>query len=240
MAISVKVGTFTERASESSSPVPYPSGLAAGDLLVLMSSTTSAVGENVVPSGWTQQVSLFGMKGGVAAVPYLSIMTKVSDGTETGTITITHANNSVSAWQMLAFSGVNTSVSFSPVTAVLDGTPGKNSIAVASQTTASGQAMVYASALSWTTATATPPSGFTETGDRTTGTRPFSCGYNLTPSTPSSGTITTTFSGIGNPISATLLLSPAGAGVTEVWKRWNGTAWADTATIKRWNGTAWV
>lgn len=232
------VGTFTERTAEATTAVPYPASVAAGDLLVLVGSCNHASTATTLPSGWTQQAMAYGDNGGTAAVPNLFVATKIAAGSEGGTsLNVTHANT-VSSWQILAASGVDQTTPLDIAAAITIPSAGGSTVTIPSQTVVTtGAALVYLATLSGSSSTATPPSGFTETGDRSTGTRPLTTGYKLGVSAGATGTVVVTFSGTGNLIGVLLVLRPA---VTDTGIRiWNGSSWV-TATRVMWSGSAWI
>jgi len=124
----------------------------------------------------------------------------------------------------------------------VDGTAGGTPITAASlqhiEDGLAAAALVYAATVSGSSSTATPPAGFTEAGDRSTGTRPLTLGYKLGVPAGASGSVGVTFTGSGNLIGALLVVRPSGAADTGI-KIWAGTAWAP-ASVKRWTGTAWA
>ena len=91
--------------------------------------------------------------------------------------------------------------------------------------------------LSGTTGTVTPPTGFTESGDRSTGTRPLATAYKLGQSAGATGSVVVTYSGSGNTIAAMLVLRPAAP--PSGWKLYTGSAWVG-AQVLTYNGSAWV
>lgn len=231
-------GTYTERTAESSTAVPYPATVAAGDIAVLVGSVNNSATLTTNPSGWTQQASTFAVASAAPALPNLYVGTRVCSGSEGGTtVSVTHANN-ISAWQILTFSGVDTTTPLDIAAAIVTPDGGASTVTIPSQTIiTAGAALVYAATVSGSSSTATPPSGFTESGDRGSGTRPLTTGYKLGASAGASGAVAVTFSGSGNLIGVLLALRPA---ATDTGVRiWTGAAWAP-AGIKRWSGSAWT
>ena len=231
-------GTFTERTAEGTTAVPYPGTVNAGDLLILAGSCNNSTTLTTNPSGWTQQVSTFASNAGADAVPSLFVATKVAAGTEGGTsLTVTHSNV-VSSWQIVAFPGVSTATPLDIAPALVVGTVGASTVTIPTQTVVTaGSALYVVATLSGTTGTVTPPTGFTESGDRSTGTRPLATSYKLGQAAGATGSAVVTYSGSGNTIGAMLVLRPSG--VASGWKLFNGSAWVD-AQVLTYNGSAWV
>lgn len=99
---------FLQGTAGTSWAIPYPSGIAAGDLLVLHVVTNG--GGATDPSGWTiiyDEATLANPKGG--------LWIKVATGSESGTLTFT-TSSTTGAAQMFRYTGVDT-------TTPLDGTP---------------------------------------------------------------------------------------------------------------------
>lgn len=232
-------GTFTERSAEATTAVPYPATVAAGDLAILVGSANNATVLTTNPSGWTQDVSTAAVAAAAAAVPNLYVGHRICAGTEGGTtVTVTHANN-ISSWQIITLAGVDAATPLDIAAAVVTPDGGASTVTIPSQTVVTaGAALVYAATVSGSSSTATPPAGFTEAGDRSTGTRPLTLGYKLGVPAGASGSVGVTFTGSGNLIGALLVVRPSGAADTGI-KIWAGTAWVP-ASVKRWTGTAWA
>jgi hypothetical protein len=198
-------GTFTERTAETSTAVPFPASVASGHVAVLKGSVFNLNQVTSLGGAWTD-VAQFSATGNTAT-PDIYVALKVTDGTEGGTsVTVTH-NNNVSAWQILVYSGVDTANPQDVAATAWDSTG--DPVFPAQTIVTSGAAQDYSATNATTTNTATPPSGFTETGDLSSGTRPFTSGYKLGLATGSSGTVTVDFSGTGRSIGVLLALRPA-------------------------------
>lgn len=229
-------GALERTSAESTTNLPYPTGLAANDVLVVAGAVTNAAADSPLGSPWTADANTSATGG--TAIPALKVEHKVASGSETGNLAIPHHNN-ISAWKMLAFRGVD-------VTQVLDVSPSllntgsSNSMVLPSITTVTdGCMLVYVGALSGSSATASPPDGtWTEVADLSAGTRPFTMGYKLQTAKGATGTVTIAWSGSGNKVGMLLALRPLVAATK--MKMWNGSAWVTLTKSKRWNGSAFV
>lgn len=106
MAIGAPVaGTLAENATAATStPVPYPAGISAGDLLLMWVAVSVATAPNL-PAGWTSIVS--GSSGTGSQSPAARWYYKIATGSETGNQTVTHSN-ATSRGLMWRISGVDT------------------------------------------------------------------------------------------------------------------------------------
>lgn len=105
----VTQGSIAYSAANGTSISPaYPSGISAGDLLVLiigMKPTTTTGGSVTTPSGWTHIISITGAggyssQGADTGNTNLFTYYKVASGSESGTLTVTISGNNVSWAQM--------------------------------------------------------------------------------------------------------------------------------------------
>lgn len=84
--------------------VPYPSTVSAGDLLVLHCGARNTGDTFSTPSGWSlldDQNNTFAMRS--------YVFTKIADGSETGSLSVTHAGGNLAAARMYRFTGVASS-----------------------------------------------------------------------------------------------------------------------------------
>jgi hypothetical protein len=215
----VGAGTFTE--STSANPtVPYPSGLQANDVLVLLFGVNNAT----VPSTQTGFTTVVAHSStGDTLLPALYMGIKFATGAESGSFTTTIAGTAARSLQMLAFRGVDL-VNPQDVTAsTLDKTQttDANFDIPGVTTTQAGTALVYAAIQNAATGGMTPPTNpaaFTEDGDRSTG-RNFSTGHLLWSGSGSTGTVTVVGNGSTRGYAGLLVLRPAatGAGDYGLW-----------------------
>lgn len=217
------VGTYTERSAETSTNVPYPTTVNAGDMLYMLaainSTSTTAI---TLPTGWTQ-LDQHVTAGGVG--PDVFVARMVAAGTEGGTtVAVAHVSQP-SNWQIVGFSGVDTT------------TP--EDVAVSSQATNSasltqtipgvttvtaGTTLLYVAALNSTTGNATPATGFTETGDRVSGSRAMEVAYQQGVSAGATGNVVITWTVSAKSVGVLVAIRPV------VSASYTGTA-APTLTI---------
>lgn len=224
------VGTVTERPSEATTAVPYPTVVGVGDCLVLWGSlNSSSPTSTTLPAGWTQVVQATNTGGTVAPSIFVAIRPNAA-GTEGGTsLTVTHGN-SVSIWQILSFPGVDTTTPQDVAASTSDTTTGSTSITTPGVTVATtGAALVYVVAAGGTATTATPPTGYTETGDRSTGSRFAECSYRLGAATGATGSVTATASVSAKSLGVLLALRPATAAVKQ-GSATGSSSWLGSAT----------
>jgi len=208
----VAAGTFTEKASGAPISVPYPAGLAANDVLVLIMGGNSAtvIGTQ---TGYTTDKS--NASTGDTLVPDLYIGHKFATGSESGTFSAT-SGAGAGFGQILAFRGVD-------LTTPIDTTPGFGDktltntpnlpIASAMTTTTPGVALVYGAVQNAATGPMTEPSvpaAFTETGDRVAQ-RNASTGYLIWSGSGSTGIISVTGNGNSRGLVTVIALRPAAA-----------------------------
>lgn len=104
------VGTYPTSLSQSGSTsmaVPYPSGIVAGDALILCAANSAPDPWNT-PAGWTLKEfadSVPASGGDLAAY----VWTKTATGSESGTLTVTHTANSIISGCIIRYSGVGVS-----------------------------------------------------------------------------------------------------------------------------------
>lgn len=94
-------------AGTTSLSVPYPAGLSSGNLLVLAIANKYPANAPSVPSGWTQLAQGSGGAGTAGADSgqvYSTVMYKVSDGTETGSLSVTLTSSNTCLGRMFAYS----------------------------------------------------------------------------------------------------------------------------------------
>jgi hypothetical protein len=89
------VGTAVETASSTTINVPYPSGIAAGELLVCIIGTRN--GGTTSASGWSDVPSGFGLAVSTGA----RALTKIATGSESGSLTVTKSTAGIMAGVML-------------------------------------------------------------------------------------------------------------------------------------------
>ncbi len=104
MAISY-VGAGATAAGTTGINIPYPTGLIAGDMLIIMVANKYPNNGPATPAGWTQ-VGQHSAGSGVAGADsgscYVTIICKESDGTETGNRSVTVASGNSSIGKMIA------------------------------------------------------------------------------------------------------------------------------------------
>lgn len=204
------IGTFLERTAEASSDVPYPNTVTKGDLLVVIGSAKTATNPGITtPTGWTQQVNVG--DNAYTQTPMLWVATRWASGNEGGILlTVTHVSV-VSAWQMLAFTGVDPASPFDITVATVDLAAATTTIFPTSTVLTDGVAGVQAIAQNATASNATPPTGWTETGDRVSGTAALEVAYKLGFPTGATGSLSSSWgASSARSIGALLMLRPSG------------------------------
>jgi hypothetical protein len=167
-----QAGTWTAANAGSPTNVPYPATVAANDYLILAASvqTPAGVGSITTPAGWTLvSPPGFLVSNAGTGTPGLAVYTKLAAGTEGGTnLSVAYTSGTPNfAAQILGFAGVNTGTPQDVAATSVDGAA-LTTCTIPGQTIATaGATQVAVSASNSTTATATPPTGFTETGDTT-------------------------------------------------------------------------
>lgn len=200
-------GAYTERPAETSTSVPYPATVNLGDFIVLKGATSAtATGSVTLPSGFTLGVDL--ANSGIP--PNLFVAYKYADGTEGGTnLTVAHISTA-SSWELTAYAGVDQTTPLDVAIGTVAMASASTSMVLPSVTVATnGAALIAVGAHNSTTATATPPSGFTETGDRISGSRSFESSYKLNNAAGASGTKTILWSVSARGVGALIALRPA-------------------------------
>lgn len=110
-----------ESASGTSVIIPYPAGVAAGELLLACVTDSASTATNSPPSGWTTALA----QNGPTTAPSTVVYYRVADGTETGSATFpTSGTAGRITGTMQRWSGVDT-------TTPLDATPVGNNSAIA-------------------------------------------------------------------------------------------------------------
>lgn len=205
MSVTYVASGAVANSSTTTIAVPYPAGLAAGDILLLQrSDANSTNGIPATPSGWTaitadQQVGTYA--GG--------IFLKVATGSESGSLSLTSSNTSAI---MHAFRGADNTTPQDVAAYIVTMTVGAASVVLSSITAATAGALPV-----WLGSTNIQPRTFTSTGteifDGGTQTSGFAY-YDTAVGAPGAiGSRTVTFAG-GNAraIAALILLRPASGG----------------------------
>jgi hypothetical protein len=101
--------------NSTSHTVTLPTGIAAGDLLVILfvSDGSSTISVTSPASGWT--ATTIGFANGTTA--RLSLLERIADGAEASTITVTTSANQMSAWTGYRITGTDTSQAIDVATA---------------------------------------------------------------------------------------------------------------------------
>jgi hypothetical protein len=246
------VGTFTEFSSSSSNAVPCPSVVGAGDCLVLFHTTklagtvvTSIDGNAVTGTAPNQTAGPWTVyqfspnSSGTAPSLCIAVKPNVS-GTEDGTTIAVAHTTGVSSAQILAFSGVDHTTPLDTAPSVVDTTP--SSMVIPGLTVVTdGAALIAAGAKNISTVTATPPAGFTETGDRVSGTPSCNFSYKLGAPVGATGSQTITWSS-GSQVEVGYLaaLRPATAAPTETAYILVGGVWTPAQTLIQDGAGGWV
>ncbi|SDI19135.1 DUF6701 domain-containing protein [Propionivibrio dicarboxylicus] len=182
-------GTLTTSGSTSgttSLSVPYPTGITAGDMLVLAVGNKYATGSApVTPSGWTLAIQQSGGidtgTGNDRGQVYSTIFTKQALGTESGNLTVAVTGANTSMARMFRYTKTPGSYWETAVTSGVDNTPGTtwSITAAANPGITAGDIVFVASALNgnqvtnWTQALTTAGvtySAVAERNDTTSGT----------------------------------------------------------------------
>lgn len=201
-------GTYTQASGGGPTNVPYPSSVSAGDVLVLCASlqTPTGVGSITAPSGWT----LVGDLKANASTPDIAMYIKVAAGTEGGTnLSVAYTSSTPAfAAQILAFSGVDNTTPQDVAATTVDGAALTTCTIPGQTIVTAGAAQVAISANNTTNSTATPPTGFTETGDQTGTVRSFEVSYILGLSAGATGSRVVTWSASARTVGILLALRP--------------------------------
>ena len=211
----VSAGTLVARSGVSTDTfdIPYPSGLAAGDIIVMWFSDGGTTISPDPQTGWTTEANIQNS----SAPDNLWLGWKVSTGSESGNFTASTNITGTGVAQMLAFRGVDatTPIDVATKTRNSDGA-GTSSTPIPSMTTTkTGVCLVYAGAQNSTSNTATPPSSpaaFTETADgigAAPAGRSGTMGYLIWSGSGATGTVTIGWSGTGRSTGALMALRPA-------------------------------
>lgn len=207
MAIEVYAGTVAiNTVAGTTLNVPYPTtapgGIVSTDLLVVgfSVSTTTAQG---VPAGYTSEANFVS-----TVLPTVTLARKVAAGGESGNLAVT-TTSQVSLGQMLLLRNVDLTTPNDVATVTRDQATASGTINLTATTgmttTRPGVCLVYFAGQNATANTASPPTApatFTETAERTSGTRTATMGYLLWSSFGSVGSPTITWSGSARSIGA--------------------------------------
>lgn len=204
------VGTVLEDTTATiNSLLAYPPVIHPGDALVACMVSSSASGNVFTrPTGWSQ-VDQFASTGSTVQ-PSIGVWTKVADGSETGTLQINHGSNTCSGL-IAAFPGVDPRQLEDVTHTTVDQTSNTNSSILPGVTVLTpGAAAIAVGSYQSTTATGSPPAGFTEIGDRTqVNARTWECSYLLGLPNGATGNVTIGWSSsAGRSIGILLVLRP--------------------------------
>ena len=205
------LGTATERTAEASTSVPFPATVPPGAAAVLMGSVFS-ITATTNPAGWLQQANF--SAGANTVTPGIFATIKRCDGTEGGTSQAVTHGNVVSMWQILVLPGVDPDNLLNVATVTEDGGTGNISTSTLPSMTLTkgGITLVYCAAHSGTAANSTPPTGFTETADRSTGTRDFTVAYRQDVPAGATGTVANLWTTAARTVGVMLAFQPAAQG----------------------------
>lgn len=145
----------SNEASSTAVDLTYPTTVNSGELLVAVVAYNTGT-FTVAPTGWTLRVG-----GGTAGGIRIALFTKVSDGTETGTVTFTKTTGgaSVIGGVMFRMTGCNTTA---PMSGAAQGNTSSTNMASASQTVRGYKKKGLWAGASAQNQTITMPSGFSE------------------------------------------------------------------------------
>lgn len=199
-----------ERPAETTSNVPYPASGITNHHYALLFGSVNNIGLMTDPGGWTKLKSASAT--GNTALPDFAVYGKVMAGTENGGSQAVVHNNNISIWQILCFDGVDLTTPIDVASDFKD-LAATGAAAHSSMTlTKAGCTLVEFAALSGSTSTSTPLTGWTETLDRSTGTRNATIAYKQGLAAGATGALTpVTFSGSGNLLGLLVALRPAAA-----------------------------
>lgn len=200
--------------------IPFPAGLAAGDLLLIEVFTAGGGSILTTPSGWTLSVGKITFTGPSGAYGY--VLTKIATGSESGTQAVVF-NASFLGGIMSAFSGVDTTTPVDVSASATLATSGTSAVAPSVTTTKANTLLLH---LYWVGAgsavSVTPAGGDTEIYDS------WDANFSLDieaatiaqAATGSSGTSTATSSAAMNGGgAATVAIAPGSTATT-----WNGSS----------------
>lgn len=188
--------------------VPYPAGIAAGDVIAMPVGVNSAT-LPTIPSGW--------LAGGVSSTsggsaPSERIILKVCTGTETGSVAVTTAS-ATSRAQMLLFRGVDNTTPLDNAGSVTASATATATYALPSMTTTlPGAALVLigvANAPGGTWDPPTSPGTFTETAETTAAIPSMGVQYLIWSGSGATGTVNYTRSTSVRGCTGMLALRPA-------------------------------
>lgn len=193
--------------------VPYPAGVAAGDVIAMAIGVNSAT-LPTIPSGW--------LAGGVSSTsggsaPSERIILKVCTGSETGSQAVT-TPSATSRAQMLLFRGVDNTTPLDNAGSVTASSTATSTYVLPSMTTtAAGAALVLigvANAPGGTWTSPTSPGAFTETAETTGATPSMGVQYLIWSGSGATGTVSYTRSTNVRGCTGMLALRPAAASST--------------------------
>jgi hypothetical protein len=181
----------------------------AGDLLLVFGVSGAVV--NTVfsnPTGFTQISQISG--SGNTAAPNLYMGRKFAVGGESGTLSCPHTNV-ITSMAIMKVPGVDSTTPLDIAVVEVDDTTSNSTLTIPSQTlTTAGDACVYVAAIPSTSATMTPPSGFTEDIDHTiASTRSWEIAHKTGFASGASGAQNITLSGSAKKIAIAVFLRPA-------------------------------
>jgi hypothetical protein len=159
---------------------------------------------------------------------------KFASGSETGTLSVSHGSV-ISSMGIMKISGVDSTTPFDVSAVQIDDTTANSTFTIPSQTlVTNGVACVYVLSLPSTTATVTPPFGFTEDVDHTVAsTRSWEIAHKTGFSSGITGAITASLSGSAKKVAIAVFLRPASPPVTSniYYKNASGTYVAGTLML---------
>lgn len=209
----VAAGTAAANAANATTlNVPYPAGLAAGDVLVLCLAINSTT-VSTVPTGFTSQVST----NASATTPQIRILTKYATGSESGSLAVTTANVT-SQGRLLAFRGADQTTLLDTTATILQRGAANLTFPLPSQTTtAAGAALIAVASQNGNTGTWSPPTeiaGWVESHDVASPTPKMFASYLLWSGSGATGVQTVTSSTSLRGAAGMIALRPASGPTT--------------------------
>lgn len=215
MAIGTPVySTQQFRLAEASTAVNMPATVNSGDFLFIWGRVNNAT-LVTLPAGWTSVVSFSRTSGTNPPSLFFAYKTGFAAGTEGGTtVSVTHPNN-ISTWIAGSVSGVDTTtpIDATPITGDT-GASNTSSSLTGYTTTVAGCFGIWIASQSGTSATSTPPAGWTEVADNTAGSNVGTLCTLAGLASGSQGTVANTWSATLQHIEAMFALRPAPSGTT--------------------------
>jgi hypothetical protein len=136
---------------------------------------------------------------------------KVASGSESGTLSLSHGNV-VNSAQILAFPGVDQTTPQDVAADLADQTTAQNHTDFSATVVTAGATLVVIGTINSVSATGSPPTGFTETADRTLASaRTWEMSYLQNVSAGATGTQSIGWSGASKSVGIMLVLRPATA-----------------------------